>query len=341
MSDGLQAQEEVRAVGWRGLGHDPRRLALLVVSVLISAACLVYVLHRISLDEMVDSLRAADYIWVVPSTVLTVGTMWLRGIRWRAIFERPETVSNGEAFAASNVGLMFNNLLPSRAGDVIRVFVLRRATGLSAVEIGTTAVLERVFDVFVLALFGLAIWAWLPHPAWVDALGLLCAGVVAGCAAVVVLYRVARRRGQVLLRRGLQRLPGVTPERAERVERALTAGAAVLGSPRRLVVCTALSASVWFVAGLSALVLFPAFDLDAGSLAPWLLLVANSFALVVPSSPGTVGVYEASVQAALVAYGVASATAVSLALVLHAVNFFPVILVGAVSWWWLRRQGRG
>jgi glycosyltransferase 2 family protein len=337
----LQAPDEVRAVGWRGLGHDPRRLALLAVSILISAACLVYVLRRISLDEMVDSLRAADYVWVIPSTVLTIATMWLRGIRWRAIFERPETVSNGESFAASSVGLMFNNLLPSRAGDVIRVFVLRRASGLSAVEIGTTVVLERVFDVFVLALFGLALWPWLPDRAWIDALGVLCAGIVAGCAAVVVLYRVARTRGRALLERWLRRLPRVTPERAERLERALAAGAAVLGSPRRLAICTALSAAVWLVAGLAALVLFPAFDLDAGSLAPWLLLVANSFALVVPSSPGTVGVYEASVQASLVAFGVAPATAVSLALVLHAVNFFPVIVVGALAWWWLRRQGRG
>jgi uncharacterized protein (TIRG00374 family) len=115
----------------------------------------------------------------------------------------------------------------------------------------------------------------------------------------------------------------------------------VLADRRRLAWCVLLSAAVWGVAGLAALVLFPAFDLDAGTLAPWLLLVANSFALVVPSSPGTVGVYEASVQASLVAFGVAKATAVSLALVLHAVNFFPVIAVGAIAWWWLRREGGG
>ena len=308
---------------------------------LISAACLVYVLRRISLDAMLESLRGADYVWVIPATVLTIATAWLRGVRWRAIFANPEAVTTGQCFAASNVGLMFNNLLPSRAGDVMRVLALRRPTGLSAVEIGTTVVIERVLDVFVLGLFGMALWPWLPDAAWIDALAALCAGIVAACVLGVALLAAVRTPARSLVERGLRRVPRVSPERAERWQQALAAGALVLGSPRRLAICVGLSALTWLAAGVAALALFPAFDLEAGSLAPWLLLVANSFALVVPSSPGTIGVYEASVQASLVAFGVAPAIALSFALVLHAVNFFPVIAVGAASWVWLRRQGTG
>lgn len=333
--------EAIRAVGWRSLGHDARRIVLVVGSLAVSAACLIYVLRRISLDAMVSSLREAQYAWVVPSVVLTIVAMWLRGARWRAIFAAPETVSEGQSFAASNVGLMLNNLLPSRAGDVVRVFVLRRATGLSAVEIGTTVVVERLLDLFVLALAGLALWPWLPDRSWIDALGVVCAAVVAGCVALVVVAALVRTPGGTLLVRMLTRLPRVTPERAERIRVALAAGAAVIRRPRRLAVCLALSVAIWLAGGLAALVLFPAFGLDAGTLAPWLLLIANSLALVVPSSPGTVGVYEASIQASLVAFGISSSTSVSLALVLHAINFFPVIAVGAVSWLWLRGGGLG
>ena len=94
----------------------------------------------------------------------------------------------------------------------------------------------------------------------------------------------------------------------------------------------------WLVAGLAGMVLFPAFGLDPGTLAPWLLLVANSFALVLPSSPGTIGVYEASVQVVLVAFGISASTALSFALVLHAVNFFPVIALGAIASWYAGRH---
>ena len=334
-------EDLVRQVGWRSVVADRRRLAVTLGSCLISAACLYYVLGRISLSEMVDSLKAADYVWVVPSTLLTIATMWLRGVRWRALFADRSRITEGEAFAASNVGLMCNNLLPSRAGDVVRVFELRRATGISGFEIGTTVVVERVLDVFVLGLFGVVLWPWLPDRRWIDALGVVCAVVVGVCVAGTLLLVALRTPARGFVRRHLPRLPRVSHERAERIQAALAAGAAVLAAPRRLAWCVLLSVAIWGVAGLAALVLFPAFDLDAGTLAPWLLLVANSFALVVPSSPGTVGVYEASVQASLVAFGVAKATAVSFAFVLHAINFFPVIAVGAVSWWWLRRRSDG
>src|SRR5262249_34797077 len=117
-------------------------------------------------------------------------------------------------------------------------------------------------------------------------------------------------------------------------------GVGVLRRPRRLVTCVGLTAATWGMAGLAGLALFPAFGLNAGTLAPWLLLVANSFAMVVPSSPGTVGVYEASVQASLVAFGMTASSALSFALVLHAVNFFPVIALGLGASWWIGRQER-
>jgi uncharacterized membrane protein YbhN (UPF0104 family) len=85
-------------------------------------------------------------------------------------------------------------------------------------------------------------------------------------------------------------------------------------------------------------VLFPALDLEIGAAAPWLILVANSFAIAIPSGPATVGVYEASVQAALIAYGISPSVGLSYAVVLHAVNFFPIILLGMVCSWWVGRH---
>jgi len=52
--------------------------------------------------------------------------------------------------------------------------------------------------------------------------------------------------------------------------------------------------------------------------------------LVLPSSPGAVGVFEAAALVGLKAYGIDKADALSFALVLHAVNFFPYVLAGAV-----------
>lgn len=321
-------------------GKGGRKLALIVVSFVISVACGYLAVRKISLDEMRSSLAQADYVWLIPSLLLTLLTGWLRALRWRSIFINPDDVTVGQSFAASSVGLMFNNVLPSRGGEVMRVLALRRVTGLSAFEVGTTILVERVLDVFVLGLAGLALWYWLPDSTWVHVLGLVCLGAVGFCVVATVALAVFRERLHVVLAKLLAKLPRVSEDRATGVRRAVAAGVAVARRPRRIVTCVWLTALTWLVAGLAGLALFPAFGLDPWTLAPWLLLIANSFAMVVPSSPGTVGVYEASVQAALVAYGISASAALSFALVLHAVNFFPVILMGLVGSWWLSRQGR-
>jgi uncharacterized protein (TIRG00374 family) len=317
-----------------------RKLALIVVSFAISLACGYIAVRHISLDEMRTSLSEANYLWLIPALLLTLLTAWLRALRWRAIFVDPERVTVGQSLAASSIGLMFNNILPSRGGELMRVLALRRVTGLSAFEIGTTILVERVLDVFVLGLAGVALWAWLPSETWINVLGLVCFGAVAFCVVLTAALAIFRGRLHALLGRLLAKLPRVSADRATGVRQAVAAGVAIARRPRRIATCVGLTAATWFVAGLAGLALFPAFDLDPGTLGPWLVLIANSFALVVPSSPGTVGVYEASVQASLVAYGISPSAALSYALVLHALNFFPVILMGLAASWWLSRQER-
>ncbi|HWH44546.1 MAG TPA: lysylphosphatidylglycerol synthase transmembrane domain-containing protein [Thermoleophilaceae bacterium] len=333
MSSGasLAAPARAEAPRWR-------KPLLAVVGLVVSAVCIWLATRNISLSQVGDSLREAEYAWLVPAVVLTYATIVLRGIRWRLLFHDRSLVAASESTAAVNVGLMFNNVLPSRAGEIPRVLGLRRVTGLSAFEIGMTVLVERAIDVFVIAVIGLAIWPALPDRAWVTALGFFCLAVIVACAIFILLLAIFRRRLVTVLERLLLKLPFLSDARAQTVHEALRAGMRIMLRPRALAEAVGVSFLLWGVAGLATWSLFPAFDLSLDSAAPWLVLVANTFALTVPSSSGSIGVYEASVQAALVAYGVSKSAALSYALVLHAVNFFPVILSGVVALSWLGRR---
>jgi glycosyltransferase 2 family protein len=311
---------------------------VVALGIVISVVFGYIALEKISLDQVKASLSGANYIWVIPSVALTIPIAVLRAIRWRILFKDPETVPVGQSFAAISVGLMFNSVLPARAGEVPRIVALRRTTGLSAFEIGATVVVERILDVFVVALMGAALWAFFPDKTWIHLLGLVCFGVIAAFALLLVALAVLRERLPPLLLRMLNKLPFVSPDRARSVRLALGAGASILLRPKRLVEAVLVTITLWGVGAMSIWVLLPAFDIHVGGVAPWLILVANTFAVTIPSGPATVGVYEASVQAALIAYGVSASTALSYAIVLHAVNFFPVILVGLVSSWWISRH---
>lgn len=310
-----------------------------MIGLAISAFFAYLAVEKISFDQVGESLRHANYWWLIPSALCVLPISFLRSWRWKLLFNDPNQVPLSQSFAATNVGLMFNNLLPSRVGEVPRVFALRRTTGLSAWEIGATLVVERVLDVFIIAVLGAALWPFFPEDeTWIRALGFLCVGVIVATVALIAGLAVFRDRLAALLLRLLNRLPLITEERARTVQYALVAGSAILLRPRRLVEVGIISAFIWVIGAISIWVLFPALDLDLVAAAPWLILVANTFAIMVPSGPATVGVYEASVQVALIALGVGASTALSFAVVLHAVNFFPVILLGAVCAWWIARQ---
>jgi uncharacterized protein (TIRG00374 family) len=324
--------------GAAGSGRGWRRPLAIALGLAISIAFGWLAMSKISLDQVGTSLADAHYLWVVPATLLLLPIALLRAWRWKLLFNDPDTVPMSDSFAATNVGLMANNILPQRVGEVPRVFALRRTTGISAFEIAATVIVERVLDVFILAVCGAALWPFFPDETWVQALGFLCVGLIVASIVLVAALALFRDRLDDLLLAILRRVPFVSEDRARSMHLALVAGGAILLRPRQLAEVLAISALIWVIGAISIWVLFPAFDLHLGAAAPWLILLANTFAIMLPSGPATLGVYEASVQVALIALGISASTALSYAVVLHAVNFFPVLLLGAACSWWIARQ---
>jgi uncharacterized protein (TIRG00374 family) len=310
-----------------------RGRAFVIVGAVVSAVSLWLALRRVSFDDVWASLADAEWIWVVPCLALTYATLLLRAVRWRHLFVEHERVSTWESVKAVNVGLLFNNILPSRAGEVPRIFALSRRTGISKVEIGGTIVVERCLDVLVIAVAALVAWPFLPDDSWIQALCLVCGAIVAGFVVVTIGLVAFRQRARNLALAVLRRVPFVSGERAIAITASLSRGVHIVANPRRLALALVLSAFVWAAATLSVFALLPAFDVELSTAAAILVIVATSLALTVPATSGGLGVYEAAVQASLVAVGVTASTALSFALVLHAINFVPICLTGVLASW--------
>jgi hypothetical protein len=63
------------------------------------------------------------------------------------------------------------------------------------------------------------------------------------------------------------------------------------------------------------------------------IMVFLVFAVMVPASPGYVGTYHAACVYGLMAFNIQKEKALSVALVIHGVSFFPVILAGFYCLW--------
>ncbi len=303
--------------------------ALLVWGGLAVSAVFAYVAVRdVDFDAFWSALVGSAYGWLVPALAVLGVAVALRALRWRLLFavgSRPPFPAVANALL---VGYLFNNILPVRAGEAARVVALHQLAGTSRVEALATAVSERVFDVLSLLLILLVSLPFLPEVTWLRGAAVLAllVGVLA-LALIVVLARWEERPARRLLR-PLSRLPGITPARTESAAVSLVRGLAAFRHPRLALQAFVVTTLSWFALALSGWIVMFCFDLDLGFDAALLVVVATNLAMLLPSSPAAIGVFEAATRVALGGYGIDESSALSYAVVLHAVNFLPYILVG-------------
>ena len=168
---------------------------------------------------------------------------------------------------------------------------------------------------------------WLPDISWIGGAAVFAAVLAAGIVAAVVVLTRWRDEAVELGFRLVERLPFLPSDPMRRAVHGAARGSSALTSvpvARRAAVWTILS---WLVMAASFWLVMLCFDLGLSPVAGLLVVIATSLSLILPSSPAAIGVFEAAVVIAD-AYGVPRAEALSYALVLHALNFFPFILAG-------------
>ncbi len=285
----------------------------------------------VDLDSLGAALRDQRYVYLLPAGAALVVGVLLRAWRWQLLFEPGARPPFSAVLSALLIGYLFNSILPARAGELARVLALGSRPELSRTQVLATVVLERVFDVLVLV--GLLVLAapFLPPVDWLTAA--VAFGVVVGVAlvaAAVVIRRYGVGAARVLLR-PVGWLPGVGPERVEGMARSFVTGLVGITVSRVAVSALAVTLASWLVLACSIWLLLLGTDVDATFGMALLILIATNLVLVLPSGPAALGTFEAAVVVVLGAYGVDRAEALSFALVLHALNLFPYLLIGYVA----------
>ena len=272
------------------------------------------------------ALRASEWWWVVPATVVIVAGTVVRAVRWRAVFA-PETRPPLRAvWSALLVGNFFNTVLPLRAGEALRIVALNQRARVSRVETLGTVGVERVMDVVTLLVLLFAVAAWLPEVSWLRAAAIFGAALAAVVASMVVVLAVWGVRPVHAFLRPLARLRPASAERVEHAAESLARGLTALRRPRVAAAGLFWTALSWIGFALSFWLLMIGFDLDVPPLAGLLVLVATGLAMILPSPPAAVGVFEGAVVVALSAYDVSPSHALPYAVVLHLVNVLPFIV---------------
>lgn len=252
-------------------------------------------------------------VWpLVVAATLNFVCLWGKALCWRIMLLPRYRLSQLRLFRYTIATFAASAIAPMRAGEVLRVWVLRRREGVPAADSSAVAVAEKLIDAMTLVVLVAPVpWLLSGLPSWVGTSIAVCASV---SLVVFVVLHIAVGRIEA------------TP--ASSVMRRFVAGMHVLRSPQRLAAAAGAMTFVWLAdLGQLMLVLY-ALGIALPIAGGLLILFAINLTIVVPSTPAQVGALEVGALAACELLGIRSEPALAFALLYHALQVIPLIIVG-------------
>ncbi len=310
------------------------------IGIAVTIPLLWWSLRDIHFGEVLEYFRDSHKAALLATMVAASLSIVARAFRWRTLLSHESpNLRYAPLYHATAAGFAVNNILPARAGEVARAYAATRLAGVRFSSAITTIVLSRVLDgVTLFAILALAsLLGWFSSD---FVIGGVAVSRIMAIASIIFFGLLGLAFAAVQFPRFVSSVADklchlILPNRlADRTVQGLSGvldSLAVLRSPKRLGVALVWSAVVWGLNGLSFLLAFIAFDLNVPWHAAFVLQSLVNFGLVIPSTPGFVGVFEALVRGVLVLYGVSPTVAVSYAVAYHFCSYLPITLLGLWS----------
>jgi uncharacterized protein (TIRG00374 family) len=328
------------------------------IGILISIIAMAFAFRQVNFGAVWASLAGVNYWLLALSVGILLLFLFLRAVRWRLLFYPQRGLHIGNLFAVINIGYLLSNIFPARLGDVARAYLIGDTEDVSRAAAFSTVVAERVLDALCAVVAFFIVLPFAPLPDWMIRAGLIVG--VAGLVAVTVFVVLVRRREWSLrlldrilrsvhwperetMARFWQRLAERTHLRflaglpwADREDLAAMTGSLIdgfsgittlrLGPPLLF-----WSVAIWVVVSAFYWVVLLAFDRTQPFVAGLAVASVTALGMTVPSSPGYIGVFEVLTRETMVLFGLQPESALSYALVAHAIIYVFFTLMGLVG----------
>lgn len=308
------------------------------LGIAISAFFLLLAFRGQDFGEIRDALGQTNLWWLVPALGLYFGGVYLRAIRWRILL-RPIApgATSSQLFPIIVIGFMANNVLPLRAGEIVRSVVIGRELQVRKTSALATIAVERIFDGITMLAFLAFSMIFVSLTSELQHLAVISFIVFAGLLLVLVSLTLGGDFVSRMLQLVLGPLPDAVSVRVEHLAESFLGGLGVLKNRRDLLSVVITSFGAWLLeAGMYYLLAigFGAQVRDVMNGAVTLLTtgVANLSTLI-PGAPGYIGQFEYGVKLVLAgAFNVPESQALAYAILVHAALYFPITLLGLVEW---------
>ncbi len=331
----------------------------LILGVIISTLALYLSLRNVPLSDLLVYLESINYVWILPSALVVLISFALRAFRWQIILGPARNVGFWGAFHPLMIGFMINCILPGRVGEVARPAVLQTRENIPFSTGLATVAAERVFDVSLLLVLFAALLVTVKIDPNLDLVFgkyhlnrqvLVTAGkgvfqlfILLVVGIVIVGFPESRKVLNSLIMRTPSLFFFAGDELKNKIQKKFciplinvvencASGFALIKYPSKIFSCVGLSVVIWVLIAFSYYLMAqgcPGIELSFAEM--FVVMIVICFIIALPSVPGFWGVWEAGGVFALALLGVSSKEAAGFTLANHAVQMFPVIIVGIIS----------
>ena len=305
---------------------------------LLAIALFAWFLSHANLSSVWAQVQRARIDLLVAGFGAVVLTYVIRAWRWQYLLQPIGPTRFRTAFRTTVIGFAALGVLPARAGDVVRPYLLARQEGLRVSATLATIIMERVLDLIaVLALLALYVWGLAPPaslpPPLLRTIEVSSAITSIGAAVLMILMWILARHPERIggiVFAACRVLPRGMADRLRRVAETFSAGFAVAREPRALAAAFAWSFPLWLAIAAEAWLVTIAFGISMPFTGTFLLQALLVIGVAVPT-PGAVGSYHEAYRIGVTTFfGAPEDTAVAAAIVTHAISYLPVVLAGMI-----------
>ncbi len=258
--------------------------------------------------------------------LLALSSLWLgvifffRAYRWQKLVEPVQRVHVSVFFSATLIGFMGNNVLPLRAGEILRVYALSRLGPVPLSTAIATGALDRLLDLITVSLFVVLSLPYLTP----------LAGYVKGSVIFLGIMLVLLFGGWWLVRGENRPWLAWLPQRLQSITQELIDSLQVLRQGALLLQTFLVSIVVWATMVIYYWLLLKVcgFSLPVEAAVIVILFVAAGVAL--PAAPGFVGVFQYAIVLGLSFYAVPKEEALSFSIVAFFAQYIPITFGGLI-----------
>ncbi len=313
---------------------------------MVSAIFLYIAFKGVNVDELLAALKKCNYLYIIPAVAVMYGLFIIRTLRWDYLVRPITNASFKNLFSATMIGFMANNTLPFRLGEFARAYVLAKDEDAKMSAVFATIVIERLFDGMTILLILMATFLTVDLTKIISpeatenikSLGYSSFGLYLVIIAFIIFLN--RRYDSAMKLAGffLKPFPEKFTNFILKLLDSFSSGLKIEKNFKNIFMILFYSLLHWIFCALPIYIVLKGFDLQTFDYslaieASFVVLIMKTFAVMIPAAPGYIGTLNVAVVIALAFYGVPKAEAVSISIIIWAVDFLPPVILGAILLW--------